>query len=185
MAAMTRSTDAVAAGASAVDGTDETAAAGDAAAGRRAQPTTQAAVVAAESALTALPSQVVRYRQALTALTTATTPRSAGSAGPALAGVVSAGRVYADAVDHFDQQARTAWPAYATLRTAAATWLVRATAGWYRTQNEAGAAYAVLTTDQRPSVDQARSALATADRDLGQAAQRNRLALTAADRALR
>ena len=184
-AAVTHSTDAVVAGAGALDGADEAAASGDAMTSQRVQPTTQAAVRAAEAALTVLPAQIATYRQALTALGAATTPGSAGLAAPALAAVVTAGRVYADAVTHFDDQARTAWPAYAALRAAAATWLVRATAGWFRTPNEAGAAYAVLTTDQRPSVQQARSALAAADQELARAAQHNRVVLAAADRVLR
>lgn len=91
----------------------------------------------------ALPAEL---REALTALVPAGRAEVATAA--RLAAVTGVGR---------------RWEPYVELAAAADTWLVRRSAGWYRDQQEAAAAYAVLTAAPRPALTTLRRDLAEAD----------------------
>lgn len=150
----------VGAAAGALDAADEAAATGVLA-------TTRAQVAAvpsgAASAAGRLRDDVAAYARAL-----ATLEQVAASAGvppaarDALRAVTTQGAAEAAAGGTF-AAAGAQWQAYGDLDAALRTWLTRRTAGWYRSEAEAAAAYAVLTGPVRPRLDALRPQVAAAD----------------------
>lgn len=131
----------------------------------------------------AIAARTAGYLTALQAL------QQAGAELPApatdvLASVAAAGEAEAAAVESFGASAREAWPVYAALDRAQALWLERTSAGWYRSDDEAADAYAVLVRPQRNALSAARTALRQADAARRPATERQRQALAAADEAL-
>jgi hypothetical protein len=63
-------------------------------------------------------------------------------------------------------------------------WLDRRVSGWYRNVEEAAASYTVMTHDQRPALQQARTLLERVDTARRPVSDRERAALAAADQAL-
>ena len=173
---------AVTAAATALDAADEAAASGARSSARSARATVREAIPPAETALAATAQRAADYRSALQAL------QQAGAQVPAsedaLAAVATAGEVEAAALGSFGHSARKLWPAYTALDKAQALWLERASAGWYRSDDEAADAYAVLVRPQRADLAAARTALREADAAWRPATERQRQALAAADSAL-
>jgi hypothetical protein len=78
--------------------------------------------------------------------------------------VLVAGRGRADADEAFVRTSEIAWPVYAMFAGRQALWYDRASTGWYRSTDEAAAAYAVATQPLRHSVDNASRLFAATDR---------------------
>lgn len=169
--------------ATALDGADEACATGDRELAAEAQATARSAIGAADEALAALPQQLTAYRSALGDL-----QRVGASLEPsqerALRAAAAAGEQEAAAQEEFVTAARSLWPSYDALDQAQVTWLERAFAGWYRDRTEAASAYVVLRDPVAAPLEQARSALATADAARRPPIEAMRAALTEADRAL-
>lgn len=179
-------TAAVAAGAIGLDDVDEAAAAGERAAAKAARDRAATTTRAATEALAALPAQLEAYRAALLALESA--EGAAESLDQAQRGLLAAvgttGAAEVAAVDALRTTGNGAWATYTRLDRVSATWLERATAGWYRTKQEGRQAYAVLVGDLRQALDKARPALQRADTASRAAARRVSTALKEADAAL-
>ncbi len=182
-AELLRAPAAVVAAATALDAADSASATGARSAARTARATARTAVPPAEATLAATAQQAARYRAALQVLQQAGTALPA-PAQDALGPVVAAGEGEAAALESFGTSAGRAWPAYAALDKAQALWLERAGAGWYRSDDEAADAYAVLVRPQRAALSAARTALREADAARRPATERQRQALAAADEAL-
>jgi len=172
--------------AEALDAADEACAAGALTAASTARTAARAALPRGRIALAGLPIRLAGYTAALTRLAEA--ERAATRLGPAqrsaLDAVVTGGQAENDAAEAFGVAGRTAWPAYAALDAAQSTWLDRRLAGWYRDQQEAADAYAVLVRDGRPALERARTLLARVDRARQPISERERAAVDAADAAL-
>lgn len=171
---------AVTAAATALDAADEASASGARDRARTARATVRSSVPAAEAAIAAGQQRAADYRAALQAL------QQARSALPpdvmqALAAVSAAGEAEAAALEDFGASARRAWPAYAALDDVQARWLERVGAGWYRSEDEAADAYAVLVRPQREALIAARKTLRRADEARRPATERLRQALASAD----
>lgn len=167
----------------ALDAADEAGATGAAAAVTAARRPLGQALPAARAALAAVPAKARAYRDALRELAAAAAPLDPAQR-TALQQVVSVGETEALAVEAFAGDARAGWSAYTALDTAQRTWLERATAGWCRTDAEAAGAYGVLVRPQGPALSAARAALSRADAGRRQVSERQRAALSAADRSL-
>ena len=102
----------------------------------------------------------------------------------ALDAVVSGGRAEARASDAFRVAGKTAWPAYVTLDATQSFWLDQRMAGNYRNVQDAANGYAVLTRDDRPALQTARTLLERVDTARRPVSDREREALAAADAAL-
>lgn len=176
----------VVAGAIALDDVDEAAAAGERAATKAARERAAKAISATTKALAALPARLEAYRDALAALaTSATEAESLDQAQRGLlAAVGTTGTTEVGAVEALRTTGNGAWATYSRLDRVSATWLERATAGWYRTKAEGRQAYAVLVGDLRQALDKARPALQRADTATRAAARRVSTALKEADAAL-
>jgi hypothetical protein len=176
----------IVAAALALDAADDACAAGakDAAATARAKA--RAAKPKAEAALKALPAKLSAYQRALNSLAAAQkrTTSLDDEQRAALDAVVTGARAEAKASDAFRVAGKTAWPAYVTLDGAQSTWLDRRLAGYYRNIEEAAAGYAVLTRDERPALQRARTLLERVDTARRPVSDREREALAAADLAL-
>jgi len=98
--------------------------------------------------------------------------------------VVTAAKAEAAAADAFRLAAKTGWPAYTALDEAQATWLTRASSGWYRSTREAADAYTVFVQDQQTALTQARTLLRRVDEARRPVSSRVQTALRAADAAL-
>lgn len=175
--------DTITGAATALDGADEASATGQRALAADARRAARAAVAPAAAAIADLPQQTAGYRTALAELAGAAEPLEPQQQA-ALAEVTAAGEAEAAALAAFGQAAAGLWPSYAALNDVQSTWLDRASAGWYRTQREAAAAYVVLRKPVLPELERARAALAQADGARRPATERMRGALSAADRAL-
>lgn len=150
----------------AFDDADEAAARGDRPAASSARAVAQNGRAAAEQALDGLADRLVAYRTALAELEAAT--RAArpldGAQRTALGTVAAGGRNEATAVEGTGAALEAGLPAYDALAGALDTWLERARAGWYRTEQEAAGGYTVLAAPARPGLEQARTRLAQAER---------------------
>jgi hypothetical protein len=148
------------------DDADEAAARGDRAAAAAARGAAGAGRAQAQAALEELPGRVATYRAALDELAAATSAARPldGAQRTALATVAAGGRNEAAAVEASGAAVRAALPAYDGLAAALDRWLERARAGWYRATAESAAAYAVLAAPGRAELDEARAALAQAER---------------------
>ena len=169
--------------ATALDGADEACATGQRELAAEARRTARNAVTPVAEALATLPQQVEAYGAALDELTAAAEPLDDAQRS-ALAEATSAGQAETQALLAFGRAAAGLWPSYADLDALQSTWLDRASAGWFRTQREAAAAYVVLRKPGLPELEAARSALARADAARRPATDRMRQALAGADRAL-
>jgi hypothetical protein len=174
---------AVPAAATALDGADEACATGNRDLAAEARSAASTAAGAVDEALAAMPPQLTDYRAALAELA-----RAGAALGPAqqqaLDAAAAAGEREATAQETFVGDARSAWPAYAALGQVQATWLERASAGWYRDRGEAAAAYVVLRDPVATELKQARSALAAADAARRPSIEAMRAALAEADGSL-
>lgn len=185
-AAVLRATEAVVAGAIALDDVDEAAAAGERAAAQAARARAATTTPATTRALAGLPAQLTAYRDALLALEAAEADaRSLDQAQRGLlAAVGTTGAAEVEAVDGVRKTGNGAWATYSRLDRLSRTWLERSSAGWYRTKGEGRQAYAVLLGDLRSALDKARPALQRADTARRAAARRVSVALKEADAAL-
>ncbi len=179
-------TSAIVAGATALDAADAACALGDRPQAATARATALSAVAAARASLAELPAALQDYRMRVTELAAASKAATSLSAPQraAVAAVVTASAAEAEAADAFRLAGATAWPAYAELDQAQATWLTRATRGWYRSTQESANAYAVLVQDQRGALTRARTLLHRVDQARRPVSERVSAALTAADAAL-
>lgn len=182
---LTSTADLVAA-ALALDAADEACAAGALKAAATARTRARAATPKGRTALAGLPMRLTAYAAALSELTVAAQAAHGLSDAQrqAVADVVTGGQAEHDAADAFGVAGRAAWPAYADLDAAQSTWLDRRLAGWYRDQQEAAAAYAVLVRDGRPALQRARTLLERVDAARRPVSERERAAVAAADVAL-
>jgi hypothetical protein len=176
----------VVAAALAFDAADDACAAGTKDAASAARAKARAAKPKAEAAIKALPAKLASYQKALNSLAAAEKAATSLNAEQrtTLDDVVSGGRAEARASDTFRVAAKTAWPAYVTLDAAQSLWLDRRLAGWYRNIEEAAAGYVVLTRDDRPALERARTLLERVDTARRPVSERERTALAAADAAL-
>ena len=128
---------------------------------RTAYRAAQPKVTAARLALTNLPDGITAYEKALAVLAG---ELDAGSAPvrAALTAVVRDGRAEAAGISRFRTSVGLLWPSYALLASQEQTWITRAVTPWYRSDNEAASAYAVLTSHGRAELTTARADLATA-----------------------
>ena len=120
---------------------------------------------AVDHLVAALPATVRAYQAALDRLDTALAPSgiSARETG-AVRQVLIVGRARADADESFVRSSEVAWPVYAMFAGLQALWFDRASTGWYRSQTEAAAAYAVVAQPIRQAVDRSSRVFAAADR---------------------
>jgi len=102
----------------------------------------------------------------------------------ALDEVVKGGRAEARASDAFRVAGKTAWPAYVKLDATQSFWLDQRLSGNYRNIEDAKNGYAVLTRDDRPALQTARTLLERVDAARRPVSDREREALAAADEAL-
>ncbi|MDT7570837.1 MAG: hypothetical protein QOE05_1011 [Actinomycetota bacterium] len=176
----------VIAAALALDAADEACAAGTTNAASAARTKARAAKPKAEKSLAALPAKLSAYQKALSSLAAAEKAATSLDTDQraALDEVVAAGRAEAHAADAFRVAGKTAWPAYVKLDGAQSVWLDRRLAGYYRSAQEAADGYAVLTRDDRPALDLARTLLERVDTARRPVSERERAALAAADAAL-
>jgi hypothetical protein len=175
--------DAVQAGASALDRTDEVCTTGEGTAARASHRAAVPLTRKAREALSALGSRVVAYRSALTSLAAASRAVD-GTAREALAAAVRDGRAEAGAVSRFLLQVKRVWPQYDQLDADEDTWISRAVSAWYRTPKEGGLAYALLVDSDRPALAAARGGLADAAEQVRGPSMRQSATLALADRAL-
>ncbi|MDX6198814.1 MAG: hypothetical protein QOJ79_1965 [Actinomycetota bacterium] len=176
----------VIAAAIALDAADEACAAGTTNAASAARAKARAAKPKAEVALKVLPARLASYQKALNSLAAA--QQRATSLDPdqraALDAVVTGGRAEARASDAFRVAGKTAWPAYVKLDATQSFWLDQRLAGNYRTVQDAANGYAVLTRDDRPALERARTLLERVDTARRPVSDRVRAALADADTAL-
>lgn len=179
-------TEAVVAGAVALDDVDEAATAGERAATEAARARSATTTPATAKALAGLPARLTAYSEALDALATAEADARSldQSQRGLLAAVGTTGAAEVKAVDRLRRTGNGAWSTYSRLDAVSRTWLERSTAGWYRTKAEGRQAYAVLLGDLRAALDKARPALQRADAASRAAARRVSTALKEADAAL-
>jgi hypothetical protein len=133
-----------------------------------------------------LPARLTAYQRALSALAAAE-KQATSLTGPqrtALDAVIAGGQAENRAADAFRVAGKTAWPAYQQLDAAQSLWLDRRLGGWYRNVEEAAGGYAVLTRDDRPALERARTLLERVDTARRPISDRERQALAAADAAL-
>lgn len=174
---------AVVTAATALDAADEACATGDRARAVEARRAARASVSRLNAALATYSNQLTAYRSTLSTLTTAAAPLEPGQRA-ALAALAAAGEQEAAALESFGASARAAWPGYARLDEAQATWVDRASAGWFRDTAEAAGGYAVLRLPAAEQLDASRAQLAQADAARRPATDRMRAALKAANAAL-
>lgn len=174
---------AVVSAATALDAADEACASGDRARAVDSHRAARGPVGQVGTALATYAHGLEAYRSTLRALVEASAPLEPGQQ-EALAALADAGAGEAQALAAFGEAARSAWPAYQALDRAQSTWLDRAAAGWYRSQEEAANGYAVLRRPGLPALEQARTQLAQADAGRRPATDRVRAALGEANRAL-
>ena len=176
----------VIAAAIALDGADDACAAGATTAAADARKKARAATPKAKAALSGLPARLSAYDKALDALAAAEKKATSLDADQraAIDAVVRGGRAEARASDAFRVAGKTAWPAYASLDAAQSVWLDRRLGGWYRNIQEAADAYAVMTKEQRPALERARTLLERVDTARRPVSDEERAALAAADEAL-
>jgi hypothetical protein len=153
--------DAVQAGATALDATDQVCTTGRGVAARTQHDKAGPLAHEAGVAISQLPSLLAAYRSSLTSLGSASVAVT-GDARSALLRVVTVGQAEARALAMFRSVARGAWPQYNALDAAEDTWITRAVTPWYRSDKEAADAYAVLVEDQRSALNAARRQLGTA-----------------------
>ena len=170
----------------ALDAADDACIAGTTNAAADARTKARAATPKARAALSALPAKLASYQKALASLTAAERRATSLDAGQraAIDDVVTGGRAEARASDAFRVAGKTAWPAYTALDAAQSLWLDRRLGGWYRNVEEAAGAYAVLTRDQRPALERARTLLERVDTARRPVTDAERAALATADEAL-
>ncbi len=158
-------TNAIVAGATALDAADAASALGERPQAAAARATARPAVAAARIALAGLPASLQDYRTRVTELAAASSAATSLSAPQraAVAAVGTASAAEAEAADAFRLAGATAWPAYTDLDEAQALWLTRARNGWYRSTTESANAYAVLVQDQRAALTRARTLLRRVD----------------------
>ena len=184
--AVLTATGAVVSAAIALDAADEACAAGTTNAAAAARTKARAAKPVAEAAIRALPAKLTAYQKALSSLAAAqkraTSLNSEQRA--AIDAVVSGGRAEARASDAFRVAAKTAWPAYVRLDATQSFWLDQRLSGNYRNVEDAANGYAVLTRDDRPALERARTLLERVDTARRPVSDRERVALAAADAAL-
>jgi hypothetical protein len=115
--------------------------------------------------VSALPATVRAYQGALDRLDAALAPSEISAReSAAVRQVLIVGRARADADESFVRSSEVAWPVYAMFAGRQALWFDRASTGWYRSQPEAAAAYAVIAQPIRQAVDRASRVFAAADR---------------------
>lgn len=175
--------DAVQKAASSLDLTDEVCASGKGVAARTAYRAAEPLTRRARVALSALSRLVTGYRTSLRSLAQASVSVE-GAARDALAAVVRDGQVEATAVERFRAEAAAVWPQYEQLGADADLWITRAVTPWYRTDQEAASAYAVLVGDTRPALEQARVRLGAAAAAVRVPSLTQSATLAAADQAL-
>jgi hypothetical protein len=170
----------------ALDAADAACATGATPAVSAARAKARPAMARGRTALSLLPTLLTGYTTALRALSAAEQAATSLSAEQraSLDAVVAGGRAENAASDAFRVAGKTAWPAYVALDTTQATWLDRRLAGWYRDPSEAAAAYAVLVSDNLPSLERARALLQRVDAARRPVSDRERAAVAAADAAL-
>lgn len=168
--------------ATALDRADEMSASG---AGSRARAAVRSAQPLVPKAARATGASTARYRAALAELERRRALLPAGTAaGTALTDVVAAGREEAGAFERFLAAAERVWPVYARLAADTDLWSTRSVSGWYRSQREGAAAYAVLVDGYRRQLEGARARLGRAADDLARWTGRQRAALAEANRRL-
>ncbi len=179
-------TGALVAAALALDAADAACSTGDRSAARAARSRARDTVPRAKAALAALPTRLAAYDKGASELAAAAKAATSLDAGQrsAVQQVVTAAKAEGAAADAFRIAGKTAWPAYAALDEAQATWLTRSSAGWYRTKKEGADAYAVFVQDQQAALTQARTLLRRVDEARRPVSDRVQAALRAADAAL-
>ena len=180
------STGAIVAGATALDAADDACASGSRTKALAARPPARAAGGKVRTALAGLPLRVKAYTTAAAELAAATKAATSldDPQRAAMDEVVAGGRAEAMAADAFRVAGKTAWPSYDVLNDVQSLWLDRVLAGWYRDQQEAANAYAVLGADNRPKLERARTLLQRVDAARRPVSERERAALARADTAL-
>jgi hypothetical protein len=170
-------------GAEALDATDAICVTGRGVAARASYRKGQAAYGKAGPALRNLQATVSNYRAALRSLDG---NRSAvtGAANTALAAVVRDGGTEATAVAGFASAVGKLWPQYVNLEGQEKVWITRAVTPWYRTDQEAANAYAVLVGSARNFLEVARTRLMNASAALRTATSVASATLAQADAAL-
>ncbi|MEA2484383.1 MAG: hypothetical protein QOC55_2330 [Thermoleophilaceae bacterium] len=170
----------------AFDGADDACAAGATNAASTARAKARTAKPKAEKALSALPAKLSAYQRALNSLAAAEKRATSLNADQrtALDAVVAGGRAEAHASDAFRVAGKTAWPAFVTLDATQSFWLDQRLSGNYRNVQDAANGYAVLTRDDRPALERARTLLERVDTARRPVSERERTALAAADEAL-
>jgi hypothetical protein len=176
----------IVAGATALDAADEACATGSRTRAAAARPAARAAGGKVRTALAALPMRVKAYDRAATDLAAAAKAATSltDEQRAAITAVVDGGRRESAAADAFRVAGATAWPAYEEQDRVQSRWLDRAQGGWYRTEQEAADAYSVLSDDNRPALDRARTLLQRVDAARRPISEAERLALKRADAAL-
>jgi hypothetical protein len=175
--------DSVQKAATALDRTDEICVTGKGVEARTAHRIALPLTQKARESLSVLNRLATGYRGALRALEEAS-PAVDGNARTALTAVVRDGQAEAAAVERFRATAAALWPHYERLDTDEDTWITRAVTPWYRTDQEAASAYAVLVGGARPALEQARRGLASAAATVRGPSTTQSATLAAADRAL-
>jgi hypothetical protein len=185
-AQLLQGTSSVVAAAVALDAADAACATGGIDASSAARARARAATGKGRTALAALPAQLSAYGRAIRALALA--EQATTSLSPAqrnaVQAVVSGGRSEAAATDAFRVAGTSAWPAYAQLDATESTWLDQRVTGWFRTQQEAANAYAVMREEGLPALQRARTLLQRVDAARRPVSDRESAALAAADTAL-
>ena len=138
----------------------------------------------APEAAARLKGEVLAYVRALGALRQAVaSPSLSSTVTDSVTALVVAGETEAAAAGRFAATAER-WPTYEALASAQRLWVTRRAAGWYRSETEAGQAYAVLTGTLRADLDTLRPAVAAADDAQARASGTVATAITTAASAL-
>ena len=151
--------DAVQRAATALDDVDAVCSTGQGPEARDALRKAKPLVEEARRQLVGLPAATARYRGGLGALGRQRVLVS-GDGRAGVQAVVRDGRAEADAVARFQTTVTSLWPAYEQLLQLEDTWVTRAVTPWYRSDQEAAAAYTVLVDDSRARLEAARDQLA-------------------------
>lgn len=171
------------AGRTALDRADAAAQTGVVKQTKPARAEVAAARSAAKTALADLDGQLAAYRASLDQLLSEAAGLPAAQR-QALESVAKDGTAEAAAIQELGAGLAASADTYTELDQAQATWLNRASAGWYRSTSESAAAYAVLARPQRTSLQRARDQLAAADGAREAASTQQQQTLRAADAAL-
>jgi hypothetical protein len=161
--ALLSATDAIESTATQLDATDALCAAGKGRAARTSYEKALPVLRLARQGLGRFGQLVTTYSRSLDGLRDASRSSLVRAAERgALDAAVRDGRTEAAAFEGFRGSLSALWPAYGRLSGQEDTWTTHAVAGWYRSAQEAAAAYDVLVRPSRTELQAARSRLAAA-----------------------